>query len=77
MKRAPNRVVAGVPAPNVMNDGSMTSWAPDFLKRRTDVSKETVDKFLTKTILAPQAEVSMYPWKEPKKRIPLEVGQGH
>ena len=57
LKRAPNRVVAGVPAqpvgfrpemPNVLYDGSMTSWAPEFLKRRSDVTKETVEKFVTK-----------------------------
>jgi len=128
MKHAPNRVVAGVPAqpvgfrpemPGVMYDGSMTSWAPDFLKRRPDVTKETVDKFLTKmfrtdadfvftvsrdfvrncqtpvlimpddvpshplavamesAMLAPKAEISFYPWKEPKERIPLAVRQVH
>lgn len=128
MKRAPDRVVAGVPAqpvgfrpemPGVMYDGSMTGWAPDFLKRRPEVSKDTVDKFLTKmfrtnadfvftvsrdfvrscqtpvlilpddvpshplavamecALLAPKAEVSMYPWKEPKERIPLAVRQVH
>jgi hypothetical protein len=26
-------------------------------------------------MLAPQAEVSMFPWKEPKERIPLAVRQ--
>ena len=26
-------------------------------------------------LLAPRAEVSMYPWKEPKERIPLAVRQ--
>jgi hypothetical protein len=26
-------------------------------------------------MLAPKAEVSMYPWKEPKERIPLAVRQ--
>ena len=128
MKRAPGRVVAGVPAqpvgfrpemPGVMYDGSMTGWAPDFLKRHPDVTKETVDKFLTKmfrtdadfvftvsrdfvrscqtpvlimpddvpshplavamecAMLAPKAEVSIYPWKEPKDRIPLAVRQVH
>ena len=128
LKRAPNRVVAGVPAqpvgfrpemPNVLYDGSMTSWAPEFLKRRSDVTKETVEKFVTKmfrtnadfvftvsrdfvrscqtpvlimpddvpshplavamecAMLAPKAEVSMYPWKEPKERIPLAVRQVH
>ena len=28
-------------------------------------------------MLAPKAEVSMYPWKEPKERIPLAVRQIH
>ena len=128
LKRAPNRVVAGVPAqpvgfrpemPNVLYDGSMTSWAPEFLKRRSDVTKETVEKFVTKmfrtnadfvftvsrdfvrscqtpvlimpddvpshplavamecAMLAPKSEVSKYPWKEPKERIPLAVRQVH
>jgi hypothetical protein len=39
---------------------------------------EMVDKFLTKmeaAMLAPHAEVSMFPWKEPKERIPLAVRQ--
>jgi hypothetical protein len=26
-------------------------------------------------VLAPKAEVSMFPWKEPKERIPLAVRQ--
>ena len=128
MKRAPNRVVAGVPAqpvgfrpemPNVLYGGSMTNWAPEFLKRRSDVTKETVEKFVTKmfrtnadfvftvsrdfvrscqtpvlimpddvpshplavamecAMLAPRSEVSIYPWKEPKERIPLAVRQVH
>ena len=28
-------------------------------------------------MLAPKAEVSMFPWKEPKERIPLAVRQIH
>ncbi len=28
-------------------------------------------------LLAPQAEVSIFPWKEPKERIPLAVRQIH
>jgi hypothetical protein len=28
-------------------------------------------------MLAPNAEVSMFPWKEPKERIPLAVRQIH
>ena len=126
MKRAPNRVVAAVPAqpvgfrpemPNVLYDGSKTGWAPEFVKRRPDVTMDTVDRFLTRmfktsadfvftvnrdfvrscqtpvlilpddvpahplavamecAMLAPKAEVSIYPWKEPKERIPLAVRQ--
>ena len=57
LKRAPNRVVAAVLAqpvgfrpemPNVLYDGSKTGWAPDFLKRRTDVSADVVERYLTK-----------------------------
>src|SRR5204863_9447175 len=57
LKRAPDRVVAGVLAqpvgfrpemPKVLYDGSKTGWAPDFLKRRTDVSADTVERYLTK-----------------------------
>jgi pimeloyl-ACP methyl ester carboxylesterase len=124
LKRAPDRVVAAVPAqpvgfrpemPNVMYDGGK-AWAADFLKRRPEISADTVEKYLTKmyrtsdfvftvtrdfvkacqtpvlvmpddipahpyavamecAMLAPKAEVSMYPWKEPKERIPLAVRQ--
>jgi len=128
MRRAPDRVVAAVPAqpvgfrpelPNVLYDGSMTAWTPEFLKRHPDVTKETVEKFLTSmfrtkadfvftatrdfvrtcrtpvlimpddvpahplavamecAMLAPKAEISVYPWKEPKERIPLAVRQVH
>jgi hypothetical protein len=28
-------------------------------------------------MLAPKAEVSIFPWKEPKERIPLAVRQIH
>src|SRR6266513_132011 len=54
LKRAPNRVVAAVLAqpvgfrpemPGVLYDGSKTGWAPDFLKRRTDVSADTVERY--------------------------------
>jgi len=128
MKRAPDRVVAAVPAqpvgfrpemPTLMYDGSMTGWGPELVKRRPDITMDTVDKFLTKmyrtnpdfvftvtrdfvrncqtpvlvmpddvpphpyavamecALLAPKAEVSIYPWKEPKERIPLAVRQIH
>lgn len=128
IRRAPDRVVAGVLAqpvgfrpemPNVLYDASMTAWAPDFLKRRTDVSADTAQQYVTKmfrtnadfvftvtrdfvrqcqtpvlimpddipahpyavameaAMLAPKSEVSMFPWKEPKERIPLALRQIH
>jgi pimeloyl-ACP methyl ester carboxylesterase len=128
LKRAPDRVVAAVPAqpvgfrpemPNVMYDASMTGWAPELVKRRPEITMEMVEKFLTKmfrtkadfvftvtrdfvrtcqtpvlvlpddvpahsyavaiecAMLAPKAEMSMFPWKEPKERIPLAVRQIH
>ena len=126
LKRAPNRVVAAVLAqpsgfrpemPTLTYDGNMAGWGPDLVKRRPDITMDTVQKFLTKmyrnnpdfvitvtrdfvrncqtpililpddipahpytvameaAMLAPKAEVSMYPWKEPKERIPLAVRQ--
>jgi pimeloyl-ACP methyl ester carboxylesterase len=125
MKRAPDRVVAAVPAqpvgfrpemPTVLYDGSMANWGPELVKRRPDITMEMIDKFLTKmyrtsdfvmtvsrdfvrqcqtpvlimpddipahpyavamecAMLAPRAEVSIYPWKEPRERIPLAVRQ--
>jgi pimeloyl-ACP methyl ester carboxylesterase len=125
MKRAPDRVVAAVPAqpvgfrpemPTLLYDGSMAGWGPELVKRRPDITMAMVDKFLTKmyrasdfvltvsrdfvrqcqtpvlimpddvpahpyavamecAMLAPRAEVSIYPWKEPKERIPLAVRQ--
>jgi len=128
LKRAPDRIVAAVPAqpvgfrpemPTLMYDGSMTGWGPDLVKRRPDITMEMVEKYLTKmyrtnpdfvftvtrdfvrncqtpvlilpddipahpyavamecALLAPKAEVSMFPWKEPKERIPLAVRQIH
>jgi pimeloyl-ACP methyl ester carboxylesterase len=125
LKRAPGRVVAAVPAqpvgfrpemPTVLYDNGMTSWGPELIKRRPEITMEMIDKFLTKmyrtndfaltvtrdfvrncqtpvlilpddipahpyavamecAMLAPKAEVSMFPWKEPKERIPLAVRQ--
>jgi len=126
IKRAPDRVVAAVLAQpsgsrpemrDLFYEGNMTGWGPELMKRRPDISKDTVDKFLTKmyrnnpdfvitvtrdfvrnsqtpvlilpddipahpyavameaAMLAPKAEVSMYPWKDPKERIPLAVRQ--
>jgi len=126
LKRAPNRVVAAVPAqpvgfrpeaPTVLYDGSKTGWGPELMKQRPDITADMVERFLTKmyrtnadftftttrdfvrscqtpvlimpddvpahplavamecAMLAPKAEVSMYPWKEPKERIPVAVRQ--
>jgi pimeloyl-ACP methyl ester carboxylesterase len=126
LKRAPNRVVAGVLAqpsgsrPEARDhfyENNMKTWGPALIAARPEISKETVDKFLTRmyrsnpdfvftvtrdfvrncqtpvlilpddipahpyavameaAMLAPNAEVSMFPWKEPKERIPLAVRQ--
>jgi pimeloyl-ACP methyl ester carboxylesterase len=126
IKRVPDRIPATVlaqpvgfrpEAPDVMYENSMKGWAADFMKRRPEITKEMVDKFLTRmyrtnadfvftvtrdfvrncqtpilvlpddipshpyavametAMLAPKAEVSFYPWKEPKERIPLAVRQ--
>ena len=126
LRRAPDRVVAAVPAqpvgfrpemPTVLYDGSKTGWGPELMKQRPDITADMVERFLTKmyrtnadfvftatrdlvrscqapvlimpddvpahpyavamecAMLAPKAEVSMYPWKEPKERIPLAVRQ--
>ncbi len=128
LKRAPNRVVAAVPAqpvgfrpemPTVLYDGSMAGWGPELVKRRSDITMAMIERYLTRmyrtnpdfvftvtrdfvkscqtpvlimpddvpahpfavamecAMLAPKAEVSMYPWKEPKERIPLAVRQIH
>jgi len=125
LKRAPDRVVAAVPAqpvgfrpemPTLLYDNGMANWGPELVKRRPEITMEMIDKFLTKlyrtndfvlsvtrdfvrncqtpvlvmpddipahpyavamesAMLAPRAEVSIYPWKEPKERIPLAVRQ--
>ena len=123
LERAPNRVVAAVLAqpsgwrpemPTLNYDTNMAGWGPALVKKRPEISMETVDKFLTKmyknvdfvfsvsrdfvkncqtpvlilpddipahpykvameaAMLAPKAQVSVYPWKEPKERIPLAI----
>ena len=116
MERAPDRVVAAVfcqsvghrpEDPTVMYRHSSENWVPDFLKRRPDVSKDTLEKYLHNLYavqpdflysvsrdfikncrtpilvlpddvpahplqtsidvasLAPNAEITVYPWKEP------------
>ncbi len=126
LKRAPDRVVAAVlaqpsgsrpEARDLFYQNNITGWGPELVKRRPEITKEMVDKFLTKmyrtnpdfvftvtrdfvrtcqtpvlilpddipahpyavameaAMLAPKAEVSIFPWKEPKERIPLAIRQ--
>jgi pimeloyl-ACP methyl ester carboxylesterase len=128
LKRAPDRIVAAVlaqpsgsrpEARDLFYENNMTGWGPELVKRRPEITMETVQKFLTKmyrsnpdfvftvtrdfvrncqtpvlilpddipahpyavameaAMLAPKAEVSIFPWKEPKERIPLAVRQIH
>jgi pimeloyl-ACP methyl ester carboxylesterase len=57
MKRAPNRVVAAVPAqpvgfrpelPNALYDSQKTGWAEPLVKRRSDITAASADQFLTR-----------------------------
>ena len=126
MKRAPDRVVAAVPAqpvgfnpdmPDVMYDLSLSGWGAELVERRPEITMEMVERFLTRmfrtdadflftvtrdfvrtcqtpvlilpddsaahfygaameaAMLAPKAELSMFPWKQPVERIPLAVRQ--
>ena len=126
LERAPDRIVAAVLAQpsgsrpemrDLFYENNMKGWGPELVKRRSDVTMEMVDRFLTRmyrtnadfvftvtrefvrtcrtpllilpddvpahpyavameaAMLAPKAEVSMFPWKEPKDRIPLAVRQ--
>jgi hypothetical protein len=95
----------------------MTNWGPELVKRRPEITMDTVERFVTRmfrtdadfvftvtrdfvrncqtpvlvlpddvpahsytvamecAMLAPKAEVSMFPWKQPPERIPLAVRQ--
>jgi pimeloyl-ACP methyl ester carboxylesterase len=57
LKRAPDRIVAAVPSqpsgvrketPNASYENNMKGWGPDIVKKRPDISMETVQRFLTK-----------------------------
>jgi len=101
--------------PNLVYEGAIKT-APEILKRRPELTKETLDRFLVNLLkdkdfvftvsrdfvrncqtpvlimpddipahpyavameaamLAPKAEVTMFPWKDPVTRIPLAVRQ--
>jgi pimeloyl-ACP methyl ester carboxylesterase len=57
IKRAPNRVVAAVPAqpvgfrpelPNALYESQMTGWAQPLVKRRPEITMDQADRFLTR-----------------------------
>jgi pimeloyl-ACP methyl ester carboxylesterase len=57
MRRAPNRVVAAVPAqpvgfrpelPTALYDSQMTGWAAALVKRRPEITTSMADQFLTR-----------------------------
>jgi pimeloyl-ACP methyl ester carboxylesterase len=124
LKRAPDRIVAAVPAqpsgfrpemPTLGYDNNMKGWGPALCERRPDITMAMVDTFLTNMYrangdfvytvsrdfvrncqtpilvlpddvpahpyavamesvhLAPNAQVSLYPWKDTPDKIPLAV----
>ena len=57
IKRAPNRVVAAVPAqpvgyrpelPNALYESQATGWAAPLVKRRPEITSDTADRFLNR-----------------------------
>jgi pimeloyl-ACP methyl ester carboxylesterase len=57
IKRAPDRVAGAVLAQpsgsrldqrDFFYDGNMRNWGPELVKRRPEITMETVDKFLTR-----------------------------
>src|SRR5262249_23691811 len=57
MRRAPDRVIAAVPAqpvgfrpeaPTVLYDGSKTGWAVELRKQRPEITEDQIERFLTK-----------------------------
>jgi pimeloyl-ACP methyl ester carboxylesterase len=125
LKRAPDRIVAAVPAqpsgvrkemPNLSYESNIKGWGPELIKRRPDITMEMVDRFLTRmyrnadfvytvsrdfvrscqtpvlvmpddspphpyvvamesVMLAPRSEVTFFPWKDTKDKIPVAVRQ--
>lgn len=62
VKRAPERVVAAVPAqpvgwnkahPYYMRELSMKSWAPELMKRNPSITQEMIDEFLERMFPSP------------------------
>lgn len=126
LKRAPDRIVAGVLAQpsgsrpemrDLFYNNNIKRWAPALAARRPEITMPMADAFLNSmyrnnpdfvftvtrdfvrscqtpvlvlpddtpehpyatamesVMLAPKSEVSLFPWKEPKERVPLAVRQ--
>lgn len=126
LKRAPDRIVAGVLAQpsgsrpemrDLFYNNNIKRWAPALTARRPEITMPMADAFLNSmyrnhpdfvftvtrdfvracqtpvlvlpddtsehpyaiamesVMLAPKSEVSLFPWKEPKERVPLAVRQ--
>ena len=124
IRRAPDRVVAAVPAqpsgfrpemPDRSYENNMQGWGPALSASRPDITMEMLDRFLTRmyrtdadfvwtvtrdfvrscqtpililpddtpghpydvaiesAMLAPNGQLSMYPWKDTPEKIPLAV----
>lgn len=124
IRRAPDRVVAAVLAhpigfraekPDLFYETNIAGWAPGLLESRPDITRDMVERFLTKMYrdnpdfvftvsrdfvraceipilvmpddvaahpfatametarLAPNAEVSLYPWRQPSGHVELAV----
>ena len=59
IKRAPDRVIAAVPAqpvgfrpelPNAMYESQSNSWGAEVVKRRPDITTQMADQFLNPTV---------------------------
>ena len=57
IKRAPDRIAAAVlaqpvgfrpEAPGIMYENSMQNWAPEFMKKRPEITQDMVDQYLTR-----------------------------
>jgi hypothetical protein len=55
----------------------MRSCQTPILVLPDDVPAHPLEPAMECAMLAPKAEVSIFPWKEPKERIPLAVRQIH
>ena len=124
LKRTGDRIVSAIlvhpsgyssSAPNIFFNNNIAGWAPEFIKRRPDVTMEMVTDYLNNmytkradfvftvdrdfvrncktpvlvlpddipahpyaaametALLAPNAQVSLYPWKENERKIQLAL----